>query len=156
MRSSSQGNMQIMKQAQAGVTLIELLTVMVVLGILASIAIPSYRAYLIRSQRSDAMTALLSLQTAEEKHYLQNNQYTSDITSAPTAAPPGLGLLDTSAHGLYTLSVVPTADLQGYTATATPVSGKGQQDDTKCMNLTLTDTGVKGVSGTDDVANCWR
>jgi len=45
---------------QRGVTLMELLTVIVILGILASIAFPSYRTYLIRAQRAEAKTALLS------------------------------------------------------------------------------------------------
>ncbi len=79
-----------MKQRQRGVTLIELLTVMVVMAIIASIAIPSYRRYLLRAQRTDAKTALLQVQTAEEKFLLQNNTYTADVTGAPGAG--GLGL----------------------------------------------------------------
>ena len=53
-----------MRPTQNGVTLIELLTVIVVLGILASIAVPSYRNYLLRAQRTEATTALLNLQAA--------------------------------------------------------------------------------------------
>ncbi len=60
-------------------TLVELLTVMVIVAILASIAIPSYRRYLVRTNRSDAKTALMQLQAAQEKFYLQNNAYTDKV-----------------------------------------------------------------------------
>ena len=82
-----------MRPTQNGVTLIELLTVIVVIGILASIAVPSYRNYLIRAQRTEATTALLNLQAAQEKFYLQNNAYTDQVAAAP---PAGLGLMATT------------------------------------------------------------
>jgi type IV pilus assembly protein PilE len=145
------------RSSQRGVTLIELMTVIVVLGILVSIAVPSYRRYLIRSQRTDAMTALLQLQTAEEKYYLQNNAYTSDVTGSVTASPPGLGLLENSAQGYYKMEVTLGTGSQSYTAKATPVVGKGQDSDKECNIFTLTDTGNKGVSSaTGTAANCWK
>ena len=86
-----------MRKSQSGVTLIELMTVMVVIGILTAIAVPSYRRYLIRAQRSDASTALLRVQTSEEKFYLQKGAYTLDLTSAPKDG--GLGIGATSGAG---------------------------------------------------------
>jgi type IV pilus assembly protein PilE len=141
---------------QRGVTLMELLTVIVVLGILAAIAVPSYRQYVVRANRTDAKTALMQLQAAQEKFYLQNNVYTNKITDAP---PTGLGLSTTTAHGLYTLGVtlvtVNDVPAQGFVASATPISGKGQTEDTKCDVFTITDAGKKGVSGSSGEISCW-
>jgi type IV pilus assembly protein PilE len=44
---------------QRGVTLLELMTVVMIIGVLASVAIPTYRSYLLRAQRTDATAALL-------------------------------------------------------------------------------------------------
>ena len=62
----------------SGVTLIELMTVVVVIGILAAIAVPSYRSYLLRANRTDAKRALLQVQAAEEKYYLSGQRYTTE------------------------------------------------------------------------------
>ena len=59
----------------AGVTLLELMAVVVVIGILGMIALPSYRQYVMRAQRTDAKTALLQLQTNQERFYLSNRRY---------------------------------------------------------------------------------
>lgn len=137
---------------EAGVTLIELITVVIVVAILASIAVPSYRQYLLRTNRADAKTALLKLQAAQEKFYLSNNAYTDKVSDAP---PAGLGLMAKSDHGFYQLKV----ELKdtGYLATAEVVSGAGQQDDKPCLNFTITDTGVRGVSAAGgNVNTCWK
>lgn len=145
---------------QRGVTLIELMMVVIIVSILASVAIPSYRSYIIRTQRSDAKSALLQLRAAQEKYYLQNNAYTANVTGAP---PAGLGLPANSANGFYSLRVAlgtaaspNPANTQAYVAYAEPVEGRGQQDDTKCLTLTLTDVGLRGASGPGGTDYCWR
>ena len=146
------------RPAQAGVTLIELMTVMVVLAILASIAVPSYRSYMLRTNRTDAKSALMQLQAAQEKFYLQNNAYTDKVTAK--AADGGLGLLDTTSHGFYQLGVtlkkIGGVDGQGYTATATPITGKGQSDDAKCATFSIDDAGNKTVTGSMGSIACWK
>ncbi len=136
-----------------GVTLIELMVVIVVVAILATVAIPSYRRYLLRSQRSEAKIALLNLQAAQEKHYLQNNMYTSNLTAA---SPTGLGILNVTETGKYTIEVATAVGGQSYTATAKPATGGGQADDKDCTTFTLTDRGVRGATGTGDVQKCWK
>ena len=130
-----------------GVTLIEL---MIVIGILASIAVPSYRNYVTRAQRTDAMSALLRVAAAQEKFYLQNNTYADDDALAD-APPAGLGIAATE-NGWYDLAIT-SADLtRGFTVTATPVSGGAQAADTHCASFSLTSTGAKRATNTD----CWR
>jgi type IV pilus assembly protein PilE len=143
------------KSRQRGVTLIELMTVVVVIAIIATIAIPSYRRYLIRSQRSEAKIALLQLQTAQEKFYLQNNAYV-DNGNIATAPPNGLGISATTETGKYTLSIALGPSAQSYTVTATPKSGGGQTDDKECTTYTLTDRGTKGSTGSATTQTCWR
>ena len=145
------------KRNQTGVTLMELLTVIVVIGVLASIAIPSYRRYTMRAQRSDATAALLRIAAAQEKFYLQNNTYTTTVGAG------GLNLgSGTSERGWYTLTIAaPTGFTIGtaYLATATAVSGGGQIDDLDCRTFTIRETGERAAAnsgGTSNTPNCWR
>jgi type IV pilus assembly protein PilE len=137
-----------------GVTLIELMTVVVVLAIIASIAVPTYRKYLIRAQRSEGKIALLQLQTAEEKFYMQNNTYTDKVTDSSIGASPGLGLPGSSETGKYKVTVTTGTGGQTYVATAT--AQNGQSDDKDCANLTINERGVRGISGTKTPEFCWK
>lgn len=144
-------------QTQRGVTLLELMMVITVLGILAAIAVPGYRQYLLRANRTDAKSALMQLQAAQEKFYLQNNEYTDKILDGP---PTGLGLTDITAHGFYKLRVdlvkVGDVDAQGFTAYATPITGKGQSDDKKCDEFSIDDAGKKKATGPLGSIACWQ
>ena len=138
---------------QRGVTLLELLTVIGIVAILASVAVPTYRKYLIRTQRSEAKIALLQLQTAQEKFYMQNNTFTDNVADA---SPDGLGLLSTTETGKYEISVDLAGDGQTYTATAAPKAGGGQTDDNECESFTINQRGTHGVSGPKGAQACWR
>jgi len=136
----------------AGITLIELMIVVVVVAILGMIAVPSYRQYTMRAHRTEAKTALLRLQANQERWYLQNNTYTDD--------PEALGFAgDLTENGVYTLSIT-SADLtEGYTATATPTAGGGTNgvsmtSDTECASFTVDSQGRKSASP-DPNARCW-
>lgn len=139
---------------QRGVTLIELMIVVVVVAILASIAVPSYRNFIMRSQRTDATEALLRIRTAQEKFFLQNHQFmTNDELTSP--APAGLAMA-TSEHGYYELETTPVAGPSpGFLATATAVSTGPQARDTACQTFSIDDQGLRG-SEPDPVATCWR
>jgi type IV pilus assembly protein PilE len=148
----------LMKNRQRGVTLIELMTVLLVVAIIASIAVPSYRKYLLRAQRADAKTALLQAQTAEEKFLLQQNTYTANVTGAQ---PGGLGLTGKSENNFYDIAIVLTnvAGVPGYTITAAPGAGSGQADDTDCVSFTLNEQGVRtalDAGSVDNTATCWK
>jgi type IV pilus assembly protein PilE len=74
----------------AGFTLIELMTVLVIGTILATIAIPAYRGQIQKSRRTEARTALLDLAAREERYLSTNNTYSSlpgDLGYAGTAFP---------------------------------------------------------------------
>lgn len=60
---------------QRGFTLIEVMIVVAIVGILAAIAVPSYRDYILRGQIVDAHTALSAMRADMERHYQDNRTY---------------------------------------------------------------------------------
>lgn len=127
-----------------GFTLIELMIVVVVIAILAAIAIPNYRNYVLRAHRTDGKDLLMRLAQAQERYYTANNAY------AGTAAV--LGQASTSENGYYVARIATAATAQTYTLTAVPQGGQAVD---VCANLTLDNTGVKGYSGSATNGACW-
>jgi type IV pilus assembly protein PilE len=134
-----------------GITLFELLIVLVVLGIVAAFALPAYRQHMLRVNRTEAMTALLELQSAEETFYLRHGAFTASTEAAP---PDGLGLVNTS--NKYTVAVALAADGQSYIASATPTASGGQEADRECLAFSVDARGRRAVSGTADTQRCWK
>lgn len=134
-----------MKRNMLGVTLIELMIVIVVLSVLASIAVPSYRSYLIRAQRSEGTGALLQIQQAQEKYFIQNSTY-------GTLAQ--LNLPATTVNNRYDIDF-PVLTATTYTARARPRAGGGQTDDTKCTSFTITEQGQRD-SSPQPITTCWK
>src|SRR5690349_3565941 len=64
-----------MSNRQKGFTLVELMIVVLIVGILAAIAVPSYRAYVLRVNRADAKIGLTSLAQQLERCYTRQNRY---------------------------------------------------------------------------------
>jgi type IV pilus assembly protein PilE len=144
---------------QRGVTLIELIVVVIIVGILAAVAIPSYRNYVIRSQRADAKDALLVLATAQEKFYLQCNTYATAIGNAPNCAAGTLQGAPNSKNGWYALAIAGGANAVAFTATATAIAGQNQFQDTECRTFRVTQAGIRtaaNAGGGDTTAECWR
>ena len=136
-----------------GITLLELLVVLTLVGIVSALAVPSFQRQLIRTHRTEAMTALLTLQGAEEAFYLQHGRYTSSVVAAK---PAGLGLSPRSSSNRYLLSVAVATDGQSYVATAAPVPDGGQAADHECLAFSVDSAGRRSVSGTGDIRHCWR
>jgi type IV pilus assembly protein PilE len=131
-----------------GMTLLELMAVVVVVGVLGMVALPSYRQYVMRAQRTEAKNALLLLQTNQERFYLANRTYSGD--PAQLGIPGGI-----TERGAYQIAIA-GANAVGYTATATPRAG-GQIDmtaDAQCTSFSITQQSVRTATGTD-AANCW-
>src|SRR2546421_1902833 len=96
-----------------GMTLIELMVVVAIVAILSTLAVGSYRRYVLRANRTDATSALLRIQVAEEKFFLQNNVYTTDLSAA------GLSVASPTPNGFYNLAVVGAPIATSFQATAT-------------------------------------
>lgn len=71
-----------------GFTVIELLVVVALIGILASIAIPSYQDKVMRANRTDALAPIQRVLTAEENYYINNRSYAVDLTQLGFESSP--------------------------------------------------------------------
>jgi type IV pilus assembly protein PilE len=97
-------------QGKTGVTLIEVMVVVAIVGFLAAIAIPAYNDYVTRSRRSDAFTALETVRAAQEMYRAEKGFYSGGFANLA-------GCSATMAGDNYTLSLARTANT-AYTATA--------------------------------------
>ncbi len=149
-----------MSKQQSGMTLIELMIVIVVLGIIVGVGIPSYRGYIMRANRVDATSALLRLAANQERFYMQNNTYASDAQLA-AALPAGLGIAATD-HGYYDLAIAAAGGglTVGYTASASVINGESQGADTDCWVFTVNELGLRTATmkapPVDNTTVCWK
>ena len=132
---------------QKGYTLVELMVVVIIVAILGMIGLPSYRAYMIRSQRTEAKDALVRLAANQEKFYFQNRTYTADLDRL--GFDDATGLTDT---GLYEVAVV--ANQTTWSATAVPAAGGGMDADDECQEFGIDETGAR-TADPDPNDRCW-
>ena|SRR5690349_15729783 len=134
-----------------GVTLLEILVVLLVVGVIAALALPAYRQHLVRVNRTEATIALYEIAAAEEHHFLRHGEYIADISAAP---PAGLGLATTARR--YSFVVAVADDGQSFIASATPTREGGQDADGECLEFSLDHRGRRAVSGSRETSFCWR
>jgi len=134
-----------LKKNMHGITLIELMMVVVIVSILAAIAFPNYQEFSARAKRNEAKAALLQIATNQERFYLNNNSFTLDMTALGFAADPF-----TTETGSYVIDVT-AADATNFSATATYQLGGSEAS--KCLTFTVDGRGAK-TSGPQ--ADCWE
>lgn len=149
-----------MRKHNKGMTLIELMVAIAIVGILASIAVPAYRNYMIRANRSEAKATLLAAAGALERCYTRFNSYNDD---GCTAANDLRGAGFRSETGKYVVKVEfpmdeddEVANAGTFVLTATPQGA--QAGDDECGSFTLDSTNRRGVSASEDdavVQRCW-
>lgn len=129
---------------QQGMTLIELMIAVVIVGVLASIAYPAYTNYVKEGHRKQAMADMAKIQLYLEEKY-QNGYTATGIVDAQKVCNSFCSV-DSDRYKI----VVETA-ATSYAITATPQSSKGQNSD-QCdgsayTSLTLNEKGVTSPIG---------
>ena len=149
-----------------GFTLMELLIALVLVGILATVAIPSYRVFVERGNRSVAKRVVADLEARNQAVYLRTRAYASDLVPL-TGADGNVFFVDRqgthsatrSSNSIYRIAycvsdtdtgcdgLTIAGDFPQFQITAV----EGQDSDTACLQLTLSQSGQRAA--TSD--SCW-
>ncbi|MEY3123417.1 MAG: type IV pilin protein [Nitrosomonas sp.] len=132
-----------------GFTLVELMIVVAIAGILASVAYPSYVDSVQRGNRAEARGILLEIAQSLERNFTEANRY--DQNSAGNAFTLPVAQSPRTGAAKYTIQFSAGPTQTTYTLGAVPA---GTMTGDACGTLTLTHTGVKSAGGT--VADCWQ
>ena len=140
-----------------GFTLIELMITVAIVGILASIAYPSFMSQVKKSRRAEAVAAVSQIQQAQERWRANCPFYAGSISTAnsgcpaiPGATTSGLNISAVSdARYAYAVSSVAATT---YILTAAAITGSSQAGDTGCTTLTVT---VSNGTATNTPTSCW-
>ncbi|HEY5755228.1 MAG TPA: type IV pilin protein [Steroidobacter sp.] len=152
MRSSTELNMnmryrQLIKRWRtAGMSLIELMIVVAIIGILAAIAYPSYQRHIGKTSRKAATACLSQYANFMERYYTSNLNY--DIPNWPS--------LGCSTEGdmarFYSFPAATVGDeLRTYTISAVPTTLQAARDPDSCGTLTLNQAGARSPT----TNACW-
>ena len=134
------------KDRQKGVTLVELLIAVVIIGVLSAIAYPSYQNYVLKGHRTAAKADLMMWQLAFEEQRTQNQSYISSAAKTIDTICPNC----TNNNSRYNFSVS-AATVTTYTLLA--IATDKQKVD-GCLKLTLKHTGETGQESPSN-ATCW-
>lgn len=137
-----------------GFTLIELMVVISILALLAGIALPTYRQYVIRANRGEAQALLHEAAAQQERYLAQYSKYTDAPAKLGFSYPLDADGKRYSPHKLYELEIEYIDDnARSYRMTAKRQGSQAQ--DKACGDYTLDHEGSRGnTAGTP--ADCWR
>ena len=131
------------KSSAHGVTLIELVIVIAVMGILLATAVPGYRSYMLRVHRSEAIRLLLQASMCQERIHASRGAYDTSLCQP------------SSEQQRYQLAYEPP-DTQGRSYIAMAIPRDAQLAD-PCGSLALDQNGARSISAIDiSVMKCWN
>lgn len=132
-----------MKFRGRGIGIIELLVVLAIMGILASVLLPGYQDHVLKSYRAEAMQALLKVAGLQEMLLVDQRRYSADLTELGFETKQFL-----TESGRYKISAVVTE--QGYQLKAQ--AQQAQTEDKGCQVFLLNNYGQKS---SEPSSVCW-
>lgn len=129
---------------QLGITLIELLITVAIVGVLGAVAYPSYTGYVADSNRTEAKRELARVANKMEQYYVDHRVYTDDMKLLGLGEDPFI-----TENGHYSIDTSEQTD-GTFTLTAT-AEGTQLSVDPECTTLSLSHTGKK----TAETSTCW-
>ncbi len=135
-----------MRKQNKGITLIELMVAVAVIGILAGVAYPSYVDFVTRSNRAEPQQELLRIANLQEMYYVDNREYTADMKALGLNADPYV-----TDSGLYSIDATLNTNKDEFILKAT-AQGTQATNDSACLNMQVTETGAKSATSAD----CWE
>lgn len=141
MARNNKGLIFMKQHRNQGFTLIEVMIVVVIVGILASIALPSYQNHIRKTRRAVAAGCLL------EQAQFMERFYTTNMTYAGVALPNSS--CSTDLAGFYSFAISGTPDATTYTVQAAP---EGAQASDSCGTLSINQAGSKSPT----TSGCWK
>lgn len=135
-----------------GFSLIELLIVLTIVAILASIAIPNYRQHIVRARRDDAKAALVDLATRLEQFYVSHHSYAKATIGSGTDTDVLANFF--SPEHFYQLKIIKQTETR-FIIEASPIKNQAKAD-TQCASFRLNELGEQSVTGASDSKACWN
>lgn len=121
-----------------GFSLIELMIAVVIVGILAAVAVPSYQNYVIKANRAAAQAFMMDVDNRQKQYLLDARSY---LDVADNSGFSDLGMsVPAEVSDFYDVTVTTSSTPPAFTITAVPIAGSKQANDD---TLTLNSSGTK-------------
>lgn len=140
---------------QSGFSLIELMIVVAIVGVLASIAIPSYQESIRKGKRAEGRAALVDLMQQQERYFGQRGTYAAFTNGTGSGANFKVFSGDSSTGTAYLLTAATCPSPNNDLKLCVLLTAVNQFTDTDAGNLTLSSLGEKSCTGTK-TSVCWK
>ena len=150
--------MQHPSRKEVGFSLIELMIAVVIVGVIATVALPAYQQQILKTKRKMGNGELLEVLARQEQFFVNNKQYAGTLDLLGYPANPyaidsnGNSLAATAADRIFTIQLS-SVTLSSFKVSALPQLA--QTKDTSCGTLQISSTGVKTASSGNH-SICWK